>query len=1003
ARTYQIPRPYQNLTVLQNVILPGLFGAQSLPMSEARGQGMHWLEFVGLADQLEKDARELWDARQNTTFGRWVSHLSQSETKPFYVEMLKENGETYKEWYNNLDELTKALGPKIGKAIQTSDSFKSSGVFQLELDKKQPYRITPGNTGYSVLYDTKLVNAVNDIYRRQGLFDQKPGDTKVEPYQLKDQTVWSVKITPQAAGKINDMGMPLFKRENPELKAGETFVKDAMQGAENGIPKPTMASKAMAAFARSHVGKLFTHAADRIRADGFDTPAAIELGNHFDRGVFRIRALSSGTPKSDFNRIYQPPYNASVHVAAGPFQRRMLDIWARIPTEAQPYVDSIMRGMYQEKQADGSFKQVIPANVFKAGFTPQLANELRQVMTDIYTKAVEMMRENPYTKKQTIPDFQKDYMPQRYHLEGKFGQQDRPGQDTALAGLKRDQVAFEFFKKEGFFADNERQDASIDNMLSKMMGEGGLFISGDETNPRLQQVFPGLPASYRGRLVNIDPNKTHTIQIGDRTAKVRFADLIDNRVDRVIGLYPMSMMRSAEYTRRFGPNGEEIERLLMAIQDQARARGKRADLKSIAKAVRAGLGVLGREWVVDHPFLNSLNGWYSFASTAPVMTLSQIASLPELAQPAIRLGILHNAEAFKSYTDQLFQTNKGQDLARLTQDLGIIHHELLGGFMGAIDQLSDLSPQKANSIYYRTIGLTGLTRATEQAAVAASTLALDQWKIQAIAGDAKAIKMLREVGLTVDNVRNVDRNNLDTFTQDRRVKAAIYEMVRQMVLAPDGARKPVWMSSPQLKIFTLLKSYMTNFANFTIPFILQRAKDDTNLVPLLVAAVTAVFAGALYDVRDRLIWGENGNPYLQKLGLGRDNMVERMIYLSLQRGGYTTLGFYDVTSIPTGTKGGDQGALSTLSPAISTFERAVTIVGATGNYLLTGDTASKRAAVDALSRSIPVLNTSGNFRTDLVNEIAPTASMIKKEQRDAMRGLPSLKLPEIKLPTLPEN
>ena len=59
ARTYQIPRPYQNLTVLQNVVLPGLFGAQSLPMPQARGQAMHWLEFVGLADRANSYPTEL--------------------------------------------------------------------------------------------------------------------------------------------------------------------------------------------------------------------------------------------------------------------------------------------------------------------------------------------------------------------------------------------------------------------------------------------------------------------------------------------------------------------------------------------------------------------------------------------------------------------------------------------------------------------------------------------------------------------------------------------------------------------------------------------------------------------------------------------------------------------------------------------------------------------------------------------------------------------------------
>lgn len=59
ARTYQIPRPYPNLTVLQNVILPGLFGSQHQSMKQAQEQAMHWLEFVDLADRAHDHPTEL--------------------------------------------------------------------------------------------------------------------------------------------------------------------------------------------------------------------------------------------------------------------------------------------------------------------------------------------------------------------------------------------------------------------------------------------------------------------------------------------------------------------------------------------------------------------------------------------------------------------------------------------------------------------------------------------------------------------------------------------------------------------------------------------------------------------------------------------------------------------------------------------------------------------------------------------------------------------------------
>lgn len=58
ARTYQIPRPFSHLTVLENVALPGMFGRARLARPEAEREARTWLEFTGLAakaDALPED------------------------------------------------------------------------------------------------------------------------------------------------------------------------------------------------------------------------------------------------------------------------------------------------------------------------------------------------------------------------------------------------------------------------------------------------------------------------------------------------------------------------------------------------------------------------------------------------------------------------------------------------------------------------------------------------------------------------------------------------------------------------------------------------------------------------------------------------------------------------------------------------------------------------------------------------------------------------------------
>jgi branched-chain amino acid transport system permease protein len=49
ARTYQIPRPFVNMTVLDNVILAATFGGLPRRAAEIRDEALHWIGFTGLA------------------------------------------------------------------------------------------------------------------------------------------------------------------------------------------------------------------------------------------------------------------------------------------------------------------------------------------------------------------------------------------------------------------------------------------------------------------------------------------------------------------------------------------------------------------------------------------------------------------------------------------------------------------------------------------------------------------------------------------------------------------------------------------------------------------------------------------------------------------------------------------------------------------------------------------------------------------------------------------
>jgi branched-chain amino acid transport system permease protein len=59
ARTYQIPRPFPQLTVLQNIALPPMFGQVAMDRASAEREAWRWLEFTQLDDKAHRYPDEL--------------------------------------------------------------------------------------------------------------------------------------------------------------------------------------------------------------------------------------------------------------------------------------------------------------------------------------------------------------------------------------------------------------------------------------------------------------------------------------------------------------------------------------------------------------------------------------------------------------------------------------------------------------------------------------------------------------------------------------------------------------------------------------------------------------------------------------------------------------------------------------------------------------------------------------------------------------------------------
>ncbi len=59
ARTFQIPKPFGRLTVLENVMSAAMYGRKAASRSEAKEIAMDWLEYVRLKDKANVEAKAL--------------------------------------------------------------------------------------------------------------------------------------------------------------------------------------------------------------------------------------------------------------------------------------------------------------------------------------------------------------------------------------------------------------------------------------------------------------------------------------------------------------------------------------------------------------------------------------------------------------------------------------------------------------------------------------------------------------------------------------------------------------------------------------------------------------------------------------------------------------------------------------------------------------------------------------------------------------------------------
>ena len=325
------------------------------------------------------------------------------------------------------------------------------------------------------------------------------------------------------------------------------------------------------------------------------------------------------------------------------------------------------------------------------------------------------------------------------------------------------------------------------------------------------------------------------------------------------------------------------------------------------------------------------------------------------------------------------------DMKIFARDLGIIFESFQYALQNAAEEGAHFKYEKWNNAFFRANLLQPLTEAQQAAALAAAVRVLPHWRRKALKGNAKHVRWLKEVGLTASDLAAFDPKDAPG-TSNPKVRAALRQMVSEMIMNPDPGRKPAWMSDPRFALVAHIKSWIFTFNNT----VLQRtAREATkgNVMPLVYLAGFGALNAMLYEFKEWLRYGEEGNPYLNRIGLEKDSPY-RFAYLAAERGGLFGPAQFAVDTI-VGTRVGTGGSdiAGALVPTYNLANRLLNGVAMIIDAPMSDNPERKfRRGVDELSRLVPGLNAAGQYRSDFVTAITGVSPGNRKKSSGPSRG-----------------
>lgn len=329
------------------------------------------------------------------------------------------------------------------------------------------------------------------------------------------------------------------------------------------------------------------------------------------------------------------------------------------------------------------------------------------------------------------------------------------------------------------------------------------------------------------------------------TARMRDIGILEDP-HRALQKYIDSTVKRVELNKRGG--SKRIEELLSQIEDP-----KQREL-----AEKAVMAMLGKVTPISSGMFRGANQIGLAFNVTTLLTFATFASFPDLAGPILRSK---DFGALRTAANTIFNIiNDKEEAAQLAKDIGVVGIDaMMETFVGAGElEYTSEGTKKFTNTFFRAIGLEQFTRFTRVfAAGMGKAFLLDNAK-KAAAGNQRAIRYLKELGVTAEEVNNWAGGNINEAGNEK-IKLALARFVDESIVRPNAAERPIWASDPRFALVWQLKSFFYAYGKTIVGGSMnemQARYTEAGLkgaaVPLFLGAATLLPLTMLgFDLRER--------------------------------------------------------------------------------------------------------------------------------------------------------